>query len=158
MISVPLGFFGGIGAASKVGVLVKGSNYLEAVAEMTTIVFDKTGTLTKGEFKVSEILPAEGSKEELLEIRDIGPTLALNIYDFFRQENNQKLISDLKELGLNTKYLKEEAKENSLISDKRFVITGTISFLGRDEIEAILESYNGHPSSSVSSNRCCYCR
>ena len=48
VISVPLGFFGGIGAASKIGVLVKGSNYLEAVAEMTTIVFDKTGTLTEG--------------------------------------------------------------------------------------------------------------
>ena len=46
----PLGFFGGIGASSKIGILVKGSNYLEAVAEMTTIVFDKTGTLTKGEF------------------------------------------------------------------------------------------------------------
>ncbi|MGN0350884.1 MAG: heavy metal translocating P-type ATPase [Roseburia sp.] len=58
VISVPLGFFGGIGAASKIGVLVKGSNYLEAVAEMTTIVFDKTGTLTKGEFRVSEVLPA----------------------------------------------------------------------------------------------------
>ena len=47
VISVPLGFFGGIGAASKMGVLVKGGNYLEAVAEMTTIVFDKTGTLTR---------------------------------------------------------------------------------------------------------------
>ena len=59
VISVPMGFFGGIGAASKVGVLVKGSNYLEAVAEMTTIVFDKTGTLTKGEFKVAQ-MPAAG--------------------------------------------------------------------------------------------------
>ena len=68
VISVPLGFFGGIGASSNLGVLVKGSNYLEAVAEMTTIVFDKTGTLTKGEFKVSEVLPVNGSKEELLEL------------------------------------------------------------------------------------------
>lgn len=72
VISVPLGFFGGIGAASKLGVLVKGSNFLEAVAEMTTIVFDKTGTLTKGEFKVTEILPANISKEELLEIAALG--------------------------------------------------------------------------------------
>ncbi len=63
VISVPLGFFGGIGAASKLGVLVKGSNYLEAVAEMTTIVFDKTGTLTKGEFKVQEVIPAGKSSE-----------------------------------------------------------------------------------------------
>lgn len=60
VISVPLGFFGGIGAASKIGVLVKGSNYLEAAAEMSTIVMDKTGTLTKGEFRVQKVLPAEG--------------------------------------------------------------------------------------------------
>ena len=68
VISVPLGFFGGIGAASKIGVLVKGSNYLEAVAEMTTIVFDKTGTLTKGEFKVTEVIPNGWEKEGLLEV------------------------------------------------------------------------------------------
>ena len=72
VISVPLGFFGGIGAASKIGVLVKGSNYLEAVAEMTTIVFDKTGTLTKGEFKVKELIPQNGTKEELIELAAIG--------------------------------------------------------------------------------------
>lgn len=79
VISVPLGFFGGIGASSKIGVLVKGSNYLEAVAEMTTIVFDKTGTLTKGEFKVSEVLPAKRAdgtevigKGELLELAAYG--------------------------------------------------------------------------------------
>ena len=55
VISVPLGFFGGIGAASKIGVLVKGSNFLEAVAEMTTIVFDKTGTITKAHPVVSNL-------------------------------------------------------------------------------------------------------
>lgn len=72
VISVPMGFFGGIGAASKVGVLVKGSNYLEAVAEMTTIVFDKTGTLTKGEFKVAQIQPHGMTETELLEIAALG--------------------------------------------------------------------------------------
>lgn len=73
VISVPLGFFGGIGAASRLGVLVKGSNYLEAVAEMTTIVFDKTGTLTKGEFRVAEILPANDITEQmLLEMAALG--------------------------------------------------------------------------------------
>ena len=71
VISVPLGFFGGIGAASKIGVLIKGSSYLEAVSEVKTIVFDKTGTLTKGEFKVSRVLPnaaAGFSAEELLRL------------------------------------------------------------------------------------------
>ena len=64
VISVPLGFFGGIGAASKQGVLVKGSNYLEALAQMDTIVFDKTGTLTKAEPVVAGIVPFEGRREE----------------------------------------------------------------------------------------------
>lgn len=68
VISVPLGFFGGIGAASKLGVLVKGSNYLEALSNMDTIVFDKTGTLTKGEFKVSKVIPKGISEQELLRI------------------------------------------------------------------------------------------
>lgn len=69
VISVPLGFFGGIGAASRIGVLVKGGNYLEAVAQMTAIVFDKTGTLTKGEFKVSGIYAENGfAPETLLEL------------------------------------------------------------------------------------------
>lgn len=72
VISVPLGFFGGIGAASKIGVLIKGSNYMEAISEMTTIVFDKTGTLTKGEFKVQALLPEKGTEEELLEIAAHG--------------------------------------------------------------------------------------
>ncbi len=72
MISVPLGFFGGIGAASRIGVLVKGSNYLEAVAEMTTIVFDKTGTLTKGEFRVTELHPQGIRGEQLLELAALG--------------------------------------------------------------------------------------
>ena len=67
VISVPLSFFGGIGGASKIGVLVKGSNYLEALAEVDTVVFDKTGTLTSGTFSVTGIHPQDGtSAEELL--------------------------------------------------------------------------------------------
>lgn len=69
VISVPLGFFGGIGAASKLGILVKGSNYLEAMAQADTVVFDKTGTLTEGVFKVNEIVPlADVSKDKILEL------------------------------------------------------------------------------------------
>ena len=68
MISIPLTFFGGIGAASRHGVLVKGSNYLEALDHVDTVVFDKTGTLTQGQFRVTQILPAKGfSQEQVLE-------------------------------------------------------------------------------------------
>ena len=72
VISVPLGFFGGIGAASKRGILVKGSNYLEAMAEVSAIVFDKTGTLTKGEFKVAGVYLQNCSESELLELAAYG--------------------------------------------------------------------------------------
>lgn len=68
VISIPLGFFGGIGGASKQGVLIKGSNYLEALAETELVVFDKTGTLTKGNFAVTELQPVGMTKEELLEL------------------------------------------------------------------------------------------
>ena len=68
VISIPLTFFGGIGAASKRGVLVKGSNYLEALNKVSVVVFDKTGTLTKGVFEVANIIPAAGyQKEQILE-------------------------------------------------------------------------------------------
>ena len=77
VIAVPLGFFGGIGAASKRGVLVKGSNFLETAAELKTLVFDKTGTLTRGEFRVVGIHPAEGcSEEELLAMAAHGESLS----------------------------------------------------------------------------------
>nr|WP_328804626.1 heavy metal translocating P-type ATPase [Paenibacillus apii] len=69
VVSIPLGFFGGIGAASRSGILVKGSNYLEALNDVKTVVFDKTGTLTKGQFKVTGIYPAEGmTADELLRL------------------------------------------------------------------------------------------
>jgi Zn2+/Cd2+-exporting ATPase len=69
VVSIPLGFFGGIGAASRSGILVKGSNYLEALGDVKYVVFDKTGTLTKGQFKVTGIYPAGGySESELLKL------------------------------------------------------------------------------------------
>ena len=79
VISVPLGFFGGIGASSKLGVLVKGSNYLESVSKVNTVVFDKTGTITKGEFKVTETIvnPEAGIDEgRLLKIAAHGESLS----------------------------------------------------------------------------------
>ena len=77
VISVPLGFFGGIGAASKIGVLVKGSNFLEAVSLVDRVVFDKTGTLTLGEFKVAKINPFNGvTEDELLEIAATGESIS----------------------------------------------------------------------------------
>jgi Cd2+/Zn2+-exporting ATPase len=66
VISIPLSFFGGIGGASRNGILVKGSNYLEALTKVDTVVFDKTGTLTKGVFSVTKIVPADGITEEKL--------------------------------------------------------------------------------------------
>lgn len=73
VISIPLGFFGGIGAASRLGVLVKGGNYLEALTDVKMIVYDKTGTLTEGKFKVSEVLPANLEQEaELIKLAAIA--------------------------------------------------------------------------------------
>lgn len=72
VISVPLSFFGGLGGASAHGVLIKGSNYLEALGQCDTIVFDKTGTLTKGVFNVQEIITVNGSEEELIKYAAIG--------------------------------------------------------------------------------------
>lgn len=109
VISVPLGFFGGIGASSKIGILVKGSNYLEAVAEMTTIVFDKTGTLTKGEFKVSEVLPSADKnntigKEELLEIAAYGEgysnhPIANSIREAYGKTLSMERVTDTEEIA-----------------------------------------------------------
>ena len=109
VISVPLGFFGGIGASSKIGILVKGSNYLEAVAEMTTIVFDKTGTLTKGEFKVSEVHPSADKnntigKEELLEIAAYGEgysnhPIANSIREAYGKTLSMERVTDTEEIA-----------------------------------------------------------
>lgn len=109
VISVPLGFFGGIGASSKIGILVKGSNYLETVAEMTTIVFDKTGTLTKGEFKVSEVQPSADKnntigKEELLEIAAYGEgysnhPIANSIREAYGKTLSMERVTDTEEIA-----------------------------------------------------------
>ena len=104
VISVPLGFFGGIGAASKIGVLVKGSNYLETVAEMTTIVFDKTGTLTKGEFKVTDVITENSSKEELIELAALGEgysnhPIANSIREAYGKELDLNRVTNTEEIA-----------------------------------------------------------
>ncbi len=105
VISIPLTFFGGIGAASKRGVLVKGSNYLEALNNVSAIVFDKTGTLTKGVFNVTDILPANGfSKEQVLEYAAEAESfsnhpIAKSILAAYGKEIDQSVISDYKEIS-----------------------------------------------------------
>ena len=99
-----LSFFGGIGGASKKGILVKGSNYLEALAELDTLVFDKTGTLTKGELKVNEVLAKNASKEDLLtfacamEAHSKHP-LTLAIVDYCQSETAFQPVTNVVELS-----------------------------------------------------------
>ena len=90
------------------------------------------------------------SKEELTDIKDIGEILASNIVDYFGDEKNTILINNLKEIGINMEYKGERTLNNPLISNKKFVITGTISFMTRDEIKALLERYDGSAVESVS--------
>ena len=104
VISIPLSFFGGIGGASKKGVLVKGSNYLEALAETEIVVFDKTGTLTKGVFNVQEIHPEGVSKEELLELTAHAESysnhpISLSLKRAYSKEINNGRISDVEEIS-----------------------------------------------------------
>ena len=110
---------------------------------------DKTSLILARKFKTMDNL-INASLESLENIDDIGPVLSVNIFNYFHDEKNLLLIDKLKELGLNMKYLGEEIKENNYFTNKRFVITGTISFMGRDEIEHVIESFGGKCSSSVS--------
>ena len=103
VISIPLSFFGGIGGASKMGILIKGSNYLEALANTEIVVFDKTGTLTEGDAKVQKI-EAEGiSKEELLEITALAENfsnhpIAISIKSEYNKPIDEKRIVKTQEL------------------------------------------------------------
>lgn len=104
VISIPLSFFGGIGGASKKGVLVKGGNYLEALAETEIVVFDKTGTLTKGVFNVQEIHPEGVSKEELLELTAHAESysnhpISLSLKRAYSKEIDNGRISDVEEIS-----------------------------------------------------------
>ena len=105
VVSIPLGFFGGIGGASKKGILVKGGNYLEALANLDIVVFDKTGTLTQGVFKVTAIYPASGfTKNELLESTAFAEVfsnhpIALSILKEYGQEVDRDSLSQYEEIA-----------------------------------------------------------
>ncbi len=104
VISIPLSFFGGIGGASKLGVLVKGSNYLESLAHTEVVVFDKTGTLTKGSFGVTEIQPVGVTKNELLCLAAYAEDysnhpISLSIKKAYGKSIDSSRISDVKEIA-----------------------------------------------------------
>ena len=123
VISVPLGFFGGIGAASRIGVLVKGSNYLEAVSEMTTIVMDKTGTLTRGEFKVTKMCPTDCSEERLLEGAALGEgysnhPIAISIREAYGKKLDMNRVEDATETAGHGICVKVDGKKVLLGNEK----------------------------------------
>ena len=104
VISIPLGFFGGIGGASKMGILVKGSNYLEALAQTEIAVFDKTGTLTQGVFEVQKVEAVEISKEELLRITAHAESysnhpISLSVKKAYGKELDSSIITETQELS-----------------------------------------------------------
>ncbi len=132
VISVPLGFFSGIGSASRIGVLVKGSNFLEAVAEVTTIVMDKTGTLTKGEFKVSEIVASGISEERLLEIAAYGESfsthpIAASIKEAYDNKIDTDRIKDVKEISGHGVELLLDGKE-TLVGNGKLLKSHNIAY------------------------------
>lgn len=105
VISIPLSFFGGIGGASRAGILVKGSNYIETISKVDTVVMDKTGTLTKGTFAVQKLVPAGDTKEDmLLELAAFGEAfsnhpIALSLKDAYKKEIDHTLIKDVREVA-----------------------------------------------------------
>ena len=104
VISVPLSFFGGLGAASRQGILIKGSNYLEAMGSLDTAVFDKTGTLTTGKFEVTDVSPVRGRKEELLELAALGEynsnhPIAQSVKQAYGKEEDTSRIGQVEEIS-----------------------------------------------------------
>lgn len=139
VISIPLSFFGGIGGASKEGILVKGGNYLEALAKLKTVVFDKTGTLTRGIFDVSEVITANGfSESEVIELACLAESYSKHpIATALRNKYNQKIdfsrISDTKELA---------GMGISAIIDEKSVLIGNERLMQHENIN--YTAYNGY--------------
>ena len=148
VISIPLSFFGGIGCASSNGILVKGSNYLEALSNTKYIVFDKTGTLTKGVFEVTNIEPASGfSKDELLEYAAYAESgsshpISLSLKKAYGKDIKLSKVSDIEEIsghGVKAEYeghkiaagnLKLMKKEGIAVSTGNY--SGTVVYVAAD--------------------------
>ena len=147
VISVPLSFFGGLGGASAHGVLIKGSNYLEALSECNTIVFDKTGTLTKGVFQVQEVYTINGTEEDLLKYAAIGEgysnhPIARSIKDYYFKCFNLDINQ------LQSEILKDDISElagfGTIVSYKnRKIIVGNARLMDKEGIQYELSDKNG---------------
>ena len=131
VISIPLSFFGGIGGASKIGVLVKGSNYLESLAHAEVVVFDKTGTLTKGSFAVSEIHPNGMKEEKLLELAAYAEDysnhpISLSIKKAYGKKIDNSRISNVQEIA---------GHGVQAVIDGKSVLAGNAKLMEREHIK-----------------------
>ena len=154
MISIPLGFFGGIGAASKNGILIKGGNFLEALNYVETVVFDKTGTLTKGKFIVTSIVPSKSvTVDELLELAAFCESfsdhpIASSIVKAFGKNINRELIDEHEEiLGFGSKIRMGNKKiiaGNSKLMQKYCIQYPETDFAGSVVYIAVGGDYKGY--------------
>lgn len=142
VISIPLSFFGGIGGASKMGILIKGSNYLEALASTEIAVFDKTGTLTKGVFEVQKIETNNISKDELLEIAAYAENysnhpIAKSIKNAYKKEIYTNRIKNIKEISGHGISVTVDDK-NVLIGNEKLMEENKIQYTKSEDIGTIL--------------------
>ena len=153
VISIPLSFFGGIGGASKIGVLVKGSNYLEALSKAEIMVFDKTGTLTEGVFEVQNVEPVGISKEELLKVAAYAEhysnhPISKSIKKAYNKEIDEKEIIDSQELsgmGITAKIGKQNVLAgNEKLMDEKGIEYEKCTHVGSVVYIAIDGKYVGH--------------
>jgi len=142
VISIPLSFFGGVGGASKMGILIKGSNYLEALASTEIAVFDKTGTLTKGVFEVQKIETNNISKDELLEIAAYAENysnhpIAKSIKNAYKKEIDTNRIKNIKEISGHGISVTVDDK-NVLIGNEKLMEENKIQYTKSEDIGTIL--------------------
>lgn len=142
VISIPLSFFGGIGGASKIGVLIKGSNYLEALADTEIVVFDKTGTLTKGVFEVQKVSPVGISKDELLKIAVYAENysnhpISKSLKEAYNNAIDESKIIKTQELpGLGI--MAQIDKKDALVGNEKLMKEKHIDFTKTNDIGTIL--------------------